>query len=132
MKGYIDSLEHLGHLMSSVPAVNTVLGSLTKSFNNFVVRYNMNSYDKYVDELHVMLKNAEKYVSSKNVVLSLHMIREGNVRKNNKSYSKGEGRSKGRKKISPIPKKRDPHKECIVLSVWKDWTLEEEFSFLLG
>nr|GEU40968.1 zinc finger, CCHC-type [Tanacetum cinerariifolium] len=46
MKCYIDRLERLGHPMPHVLAVNTILGSLPKSFDNFVMNYNMNVCDK--------------------------------------------------------------------------------------
>ncbi|GJY40881.1 retrotransposon protein, putative, ty1-copia subclass [Tanacetum coccineum] len=76
MKSYTNKLEHLRHPM---PHVLASLG-----------------------ELHAMLKTAEKNVSYKSVVPSLHMIREGGVKK--KSQKKGKGKSKDRKKFPPPPK----------------------------
>ncbi|PWA95798.1 zinc finger, CCHC-type [Artemisia annua] len=54
MKSYIDKLEHLGHPMPHVLAVNTILGSLAKSLDNF-----MQGWDKTLGELHAMLKTAD-------------------------------------------------------------------------
>ncbi|GKA61462.1 retrovirus-related pol polyprotein from transposon TNT 1-94 [Tanacetum coccineum] len=56
----ISRLERLGHPMPHVLAVNTILGSLPKSFHNFVMNYNMNVCDKTLGELHAILKTAEK------------------------------------------------------------------------
>ncbi|GKA63450.1 hypothetical protein Tco_0763056 [Tanacetum coccineum] len=81
----------------------------------------MNAYDKTLGELHVMLKTIEKNVPSNNVILSLNMIREGGVRI--KLWSKGKGRSKGMKKISPLPKKKNPTKnvECFHYRRIRHW-----------
>ncbi|GJV62139.1 hypothetical protein Tco_1468239 [Tanacetum coccineum] len=95
MKSYIDKLERLAHLLPHVITVNTVLGSLPKLFDNFTMNNKMRAWDnKSIEELHSMLKTAEKNVSYKSVVSSLHMIREGRV--NNKSWKKGKGRSKAK------------------------------------
>ncbi|GJX64723.1 hypothetical protein Tco_0299066 [Tanacetum coccineum] len=67
MKSYTDNLEHLGYPMPHVLAVNTI------------------------PELHAMLKTSKKNVPSKSVVLSLHMIRDGGVKK--KSWKKGKGKT---------------------------------------
>ncbi|GJU37568.1 retrotransposon protein, putative, ty1-copia subclass [Tanacetum coccineum] len=100
IKSYVDKLECLGHPLPHVLAVNIVLGSLPKLFDNFFMNYNMQGWDnKSLGELHSMLKTAEKNVSSKSVVSSLHMIREGGVNKK-------------------------------VLPLCKDSTLEEELSLL--
>ncbi|GJU93819.1 hypothetical protein Tco_1318575 [Tanacetum coccineum] len=77
MKSFIDKLEHLGHPWSHVLAVNTVLGSVTKSFDNFVMNYNMHGWDnKSLGELHLMLKTAKKNVLSKSVVSSCTKLKE--------------------------------------------------------
>ncbi|PWA55806.1 zinc finger, CCHC-type [Artemisia annua] len=81
MKSFIDRLERLGHPMSRVLVVNTNLGSLPKSFDNFVMNYNMQGWDKTLGELHATLKIVEKNVSSKSAVPSLHMIRDRGVKK---------------------------------------------------
>ncbi|PWA52116.1 zinc finger, CCHC-type [Artemisia annua] len=56
MKSFIDWLECLGHPMPYVLAVNTILGSIPKSFNTFVMNYNMQGWDMTLKELHSMLK----------------------------------------------------------------------------
>ncbi|GKF61872.1 hypothetical protein Tco_0181926, partial [Tanacetum coccineum] len=65
---YIDKLEHLGHPMPYVLAVNTILDLLPNSFDSFVMNYNMQGWDKTFRELHVVLKTAKKNVRSKSVV----------------------------------------------------------------
>nr|GEU71297.1 zinc finger, CCHC-type [Tanacetum cinerariifolium] len=69
-----------------------------------------------------MLKTTEKNVSSKIVVSSLHMIREGGV--NKKSWKKRKGMSKGWKKVPPPPKKESIAKDaecfhCRKIRHWK-------------
>nr|GEU68847.1 hypothetical protein [Tanacetum cinerariifolium] len=71
--------------------------------------------EKSLGELHSMLNTAKTNVLSKQVVLNMHMIMEGDVRKNNKSYSEGKRRSKGKQKISLPPKKESTvnNAECF-------------------
>ena len=59
MKSYIDRLERLGTPMPTRLAVNTILGSLPKSYDNFVMNFNMQGWEKSLSELHLMLKTAE-------------------------------------------------------------------------
>ncbi|GJR67419.1 hypothetical protein Tco_0013484 [Tanacetum coccineum] len=90
MKSYIKNLERLGHHMPHVLAVNTVLGSLPKSFVNFVMNYKMQGWDnKSLGELHAMLKTTEKNMPSKMLVPSLHMISDGGVKKSLGKRGKG-------------------------------------------
>ncbi|PWA94636.1 zinc finger, CCHC-type [Artemisia annua] len=93
MKSFIDKLEHLGHPMPHVLAVNTIFGWIRLHAR----------MDKTIRELHVMLKTAEMNVSSKSIVPRLHMIRDGGVKK--KSSKKRKGNFE-RKKVPPPPKKR--------------------------
>ncbi|GKA98083.1 hypothetical protein Tco_0825977 [Tanacetum coccineum] len=106
MKSYIDRLERLRHPMPSVLVVNTIVGSLPNSFDNLFMNYNMNGWEKSLGELYSMINTAKMNVLSKQVVPSMHMSMEGDVRKNNKSYSKGKRSSKDKKKILPPLKRR--------------------------
>ncbi|GKB51286.1 hypothetical protein Tco_0902039 [Tanacetum coccineum] len=115
IESYVDKLERLGHPMPHVLADNIVLCSLPNLFDNFVMNYNMQGWDnKSLRELHKMFKIAKKNVPSKTVVPSLHMIRDRGVKK--KSWKKGKGKSKNRKKFLLSPKKESVAKQadCLI------------------
>ena len=59
MKGYIEHLNRLGFPLSQELATDLILNSLLDSYGQFVINYNMNEMDKYISELHTMLKTAE-------------------------------------------------------------------------
>ncbi|KAD4585845.1 hypothetical protein E3N88_23446 [Mikania micrantha] len=81
MKGYIDQLNKLGYPLSNEMAADFILNSLPKSYDQFVMNFNMNAWEKTVPELHGMLKTAEMNVPSKfNQVLT---VRSAGVRKPN-------------------------------------------------
>ncbi|GKC16216.1 retrotransposon protein, putative, ty1-copia subclass [Tanacetum coccineum] len=80
MKGYINNLECLGHLVSLRLSVSLILIGLRKEFDSFVQNYNMHSMGKTVNELHAMLKLHEKTMP-KNNAPALHAIRAGKVQK---------------------------------------------------
>ena len=65
MKSYIDRLERLGTPMPTQFAVNTISGSLPKSYDNFFMNFNMQGWEKSLSELHLMLKTAEQNIPSK-------------------------------------------------------------------
>ena len=69
MKGYLDQLERLGALLSKKLAIDTILGSLPSSYDQFVMNYNMHNMDKSITELLGMLKNARKSIPKSNDVL---------------------------------------------------------------
>ncbi|GJR25022.1 hypothetical protein Tco_0973549 [Tanacetum coccineum] len=72
------SLEHFDVVTRNCDVVSmeySMLGSLPKSFDNSVMNYNMNGWDKTLGELHAMLKTNEKNLSSKNLVPSLNFVR---------------------------------------------------------
>ena len=60
MKGYLDQLERLGALLSKELAIDTILGLLPSSYDQFVMNYNMHNMDKSITELLGMLKNGKK------------------------------------------------------------------------
>nr|GEU98665.1 retrotransposon protein, putative, Ty1-copia subclass [Tanacetum cinerariifolium] len=85
MKGYIDNLEHLGHLVTLGFGVSLILIGLCKEFDGFVQNYNMYSLGKTIIELRAMLKLHEKTLP-KNNALSLHAIRAGHWKRNCPQY----------------------------------------------
>ncbi|GKA25399.1 zinc finger, CCHC-type containing protein [Tanacetum coccineum] len=105
MKGCIDNLEHLGHLMSLGLAVSLILIGLRKEFDDFVQNYNMHSMGKTVNELHAMLKLYEQTLP-KNNAHALHAIRAGKKGKNKLAYAP-------KPKIPPPPKRENPAKDSI-------------------
>ncbi|GJR63154.1 zinc finger, CCHC-type containing protein [Tanacetum coccineum] len=65
MKGYLDTLEHLGYAMPNELGVSLILNSLNKDYDQFVQNYNMHSMGKTIAELHVMLKLYKKGIPKK-------------------------------------------------------------------
>ncbi|GKE62195.1 hypothetical protein Tco_1512562 [Tanacetum coccineum] len=129
MKGYIDNLERLGHLVTLGLAVSLILIGLRKEFNAFVQNYNMHSLGKTVNELHAMLKIHEQTLTlPKNNAPALHAIRACKVQ-NGKKHKKSEpqmtargqnqrnGKNKHayapKPKIPPPPQREDPAKDSI-------------------
>ncbi|GJY77046.1 hypothetical protein Tco_0482162 [Tanacetum coccineum] len=123
MKGSIDNLERLGHLVSLGLAVSLILIGLRKEFDNFVQNYNMHSMGKTVNELHAMLMLYEQTLPN-----ALHTIRAGKVQKGNKHKkpqpqmaARGQNQRKGKNKLAyapkpkipPPPKREDPAKYSI-------------------
>ena len=87
MKGLIDQLDKLGAPISHELATDLIPGSLPKSYDQFVINYNMNHMEKSIAELHGMLKNVETNIQKTNPVL---MVQKGEV-------IKIEGKGKGNK-----------------------------------
>ena len=69
MKGCLNQLERLGAPLSKELAIDTILGSLSSSYDQFVMNYNMHNMDKSITELLGMLKNAKKSIPKSNDVL---------------------------------------------------------------
>nr|GEU51822.1 hypothetical protein [Tanacetum cinerariifolium] len=134
MKGYIDNLERLRHLVTLGHGVSLILIGLRKEYDGFVQNYNMHSMGKIVNELHAMLKLHEQTMPQSNAP-ALNAIRAGKVQKGNKhkkSHSqkgaKGQNQGKGKfvpkPKIPPPPKRENPAKdsichECGKIGHWK-------------
>ncbi|XP_071694735.1 uncharacterized protein [Rutidosis leptorrhynchoides] len=89
MKSYIDQLERLGSSIGPELAIDLILNSLPKSYDQFVLNYNMNNLEKSISELHLMLKTTEKNIPSK--TSKVLMIREGKIKK---PQAKGKGKGK--------------------------------------
>ena len=59
MKSYLDHLEKLSIEINYELATDLILQSLSNSYDQFVLNYNMHDMEKSITELHVMLKTAE-------------------------------------------------------------------------
>nr|GFA54784.1 zinc finger, CCHC-type [Tanacetum cinerariifolium] len=115
MKGYIDNLERLGHLVTLGLGVSLILNGLCKEYDGFVQNYNMHSMGKTVNELHAMLKLHEQTLPKSNAP-ALNAIRAGNG-KNKQAYAP-------KPKIPLPPKRENPVKdyichECGEIGHWK-------------
>ena len=105
MKGYIEHLDRLGFPLSQELATDLILNSLPDSYGQFVMNYNMNEMDKFISELHTMLKTAEQNIKSKpGHVL---MVQNGKGFKG-KGKGKGKGKSNSQPKPKPEPKAKAP------------------------
>ncbi|KAI3708868.1 hypothetical protein L2E82_38397 [Cichorium intybus] len=133
MKSHIDHLARLGVVMPEELATDMILNSLTKSFDPFVMNYNMNGLNKTIPELHGMLITAEKNLPKKTT--QVLMIKEGGTKRTRPEHptnSKGKGKAKvvkgkGKKVVQPSrpPKKKakvakeDACFECGKVGHWK-------------
>nr|GEX33260.1 retrotransposon protein, putative, Ty1-copia subclass [Tanacetum cinerariifolium] len=88
MKGYIDNLEHLGHLVTLGLGISLILIGLRKEFDGFVQNYKMHSLGKTINELHAMLKLHEQTLP-KNNALALYVIRAAELLKKKKKAASG-------------------------------------------
>ncbi|KAL7603132.1 hypothetical protein Lser_V15G19849 [Lactuca serriola] len=116
MKPYVEQIACLKFVFGDELATDVILALLPKSFNQFVMNFKMNDWERSINELYNMLKNVEANIKKfgNNQLL---MIREGQISKkktgNNigkgkgKAAKKGKGKGKGKGKppsINPIPK----------------------------
>ncbi|KAM1728872.1 hypothetical protein ACFX12_019334 [Malus domestica] len=77
-----------------------ILASLSDSFSQFVMNYNMNKMDSTLSELLNMLVTAEKTMKKENVVGTAAVA----YNKPSSSKPKPQGKGKGKEKKSPTPK----------------------------
>ena len=127
MKSHLDHLERLGSKYPLDLATDMILNSLPKSYDSFIMNYNMNDWEKSISELHSMLKTAENNIPKKpsNVL----MIREGKIKKPKPTNFKAKTKFvKGKgKKVAPVPQPKKKDKvakedvcfECGVIGHWK-------------
>ncbi|GJS38934.1 putative RNA-directed DNA polymerase [Tanacetum coccineum] len=107
MKAYLDQMERLGYPMPLVLGVNMILTSLSKDYDQFMQNYNMHGMGKTIDELHAMLKLAEKGIPKK--TLAVLAIRQGQIQKpKSQARGKGKQRGKGKSKLAYDPKHKIP------------------------
>lgn len=59
MKSYFDKRRNLGVEFPNDSAIDIPLNSLSSSYHQFIMNYNMNNLDKTLMELHGMLKSAK-------------------------------------------------------------------------
>ncbi|KAK8685865.1 hypothetical protein V6N13_124898 [Hibiscus sabdariffa] len=65
MMGYIQALEKMGFPLNIELAIDVVLQSLSDSFNQFVLNFNMNEINKTLTQLLGMLRTAERTAHEK-------------------------------------------------------------------
>ncbi|KAM1048805.1 hypothetical protein ACFX2C_027980 [Malus domestica] len=104
MIGLIEQLENLGTPLDGELAQDFILASLSNSFSQFVMNYNMNKMDITLSELLNMLVTAEKTMKKENIVGTAAVA----YNKPSSSKAKPQGKGKGNEKKSPTPK---PHGE---------------------
>ncbi|PKI48303.1 hypothetical protein CRG98_031305, partial [Punica granatum] len=86
MIGYVETLGRLGFPLGQELATNLILQSLPNSYNQFVMNYNMNDYNKPLPELLGMLRTTEQDISKGTPVLMVQGTKK-----------KGKGKKKGKK-----------------------------------
>nr|KAJ0208644.1 hypothetical protein LSAT_V11C400177410 [Lactuca sativa] len=126
MKSYMDQLERLGSPYPQDLAADIILNSLPKSYNAFIMNYNMNGWEKHISKLYGMLKTAGKNIPSKTP--QVLVIREGKVKKNKGKNFKGKPQaSKGKGKKAPQnspPNKKEKvakYDTCFKCGVVRHW-----------
>ncbi|KAK8600835.1 hypothetical protein V6N12_050683 [Hibiscus sabdariffa] len=103
MMGYIQTLEKLGFALNNELAVDVVLQSLSDSFNQFVLNFNMNEINKTLPQLLGMLRTAEGNMK-KGGSKSILMVREAKGKGKKVAKSKGTGKTKPKGKEALKPK----------------------------
>ncbi|KAM1310402.1 hypothetical protein ACFX15_006743 [Malus domestica] len=98
--GFIEQLENLGTPLDGELAQDFILASLSDSFAQFIMNYNMNKMDSTLSELLNMLVTAEKTMKKENVVGTSAVV----YNKPSSSNAKPQGKGKGKEKKPPTPK----------------------------
>nr|KAJ0191599.1 hypothetical protein LSAT_V11C800425560 [Lactuca sativa] len=75
----MDQLDRLSSPYLQYLATYMILNSLPKSYDTFIINYNLNGWDKPISELHLFLKVVEKNIQSKTP--EVLMICEGQIKK---------------------------------------------------
>ncbi|KAK9025004.1 hypothetical protein V6N11_064905 [Hibiscus sabdariffa] len=100
--GYIQMLEKLGFALNDELAIDVILQSLSDSFNQFVLNFNMNEINKTLPQLLGMLRTAEsnmKKGGSKSVLMVCVAKEKG--KKVAKSKGIGKTKPKGKEALKP-------------------------------
>ncbi|KAK8609538.1 hypothetical protein V6N13_061986 [Hibiscus sabdariffa] len=103
MMGYIQTLEKLGFPLNDELAIDVVLQSLSNSFNQFMLNFNMNEINKTLPQLLGMLRTAESN-KKKNGSKSVLMVRVAKRKGKKVAKSKGIGKTKPKGKNALKPK----------------------------
>ncbi|KAK8606395.1 hypothetical protein V6N13_030678 [Hibiscus sabdariffa] len=103
MMGYIQTLEKLGFALNDELAIDVILQSLSDSFNQFVLNFNMNEINKTLPQLLGMLRTAESNMK-KGGSKSVLMVRVAKEKGKKVAKSKGSGKTKPKGKEALKPK----------------------------
>ncbi|KAK8516079.1 hypothetical protein V6N12_013488 [Hibiscus sabdariffa] len=107
MMGYIQTLEKLGFALNDELAIDVVLQSLSDSFSQFILNFNMNEIEKTLPQLLGMLRTAEgnmKKGGSKSVLMVHEAKGKGKGKGKKVAKSKGLGKTKPKGKEALKPK----------------------------
>ena len=127
MKSYIDQLERLGFPIGRELGTDLILSSLTSSYDQFILNYNMNNLDKTMVELHGMLKTAQSNMAKGKQATSVLAIKEGGIKKKKANHPKGKGKGKaGKANYQPKVKGNDKS------SIPQKKTLDDASCFYCG
>src|SRR3954464_3996841 len=105
MMGYMQGLDRLGNPLTPESATDTILGSLSPSFNSFITNFHMHGMEKKPTELHGMLKIVEQDIKKG----THQVVMVQNKAKFKKYWSKKKANPKGKDKdviptLAPTPK----------------------------
>ncbi|KAK8600861.1 hypothetical protein V6N12_050709 [Hibiscus sabdariffa] len=103
MMGYIQAFEKLGFPLNIELVIDVVLQSLSDSFNQFVLNFNMNKINKTLPQLLGMLRTAESN-KKRNGSKSILMVRVAKRKRKKVAKSKGIGKTKPKGKNALKPK----------------------------
>src|SRR3954463_1663561 len=114
MSGHANKLQSLGIVIPNSLGIHRVLQSMSPSYKNFVMNYNMQNMDKTLPELFSMLKSTEVEIKKEHQVLLVNKTTK--FKKQGKSKQKGNFK-KGSKKVAAPAKKTKagpkPDTECF-------------------
>ncbi|KAK1652932.1 hypothetical protein QYE76_070737 [Lolium multiflorum] len=102
MSGHAKKLSDLGIVISNKLGINRVLQSLSPSYKNFVMNYNMQNMNKELPELFSMLKSAEIEIQKEHQVLMVN--KTTSFKKQGKPNNKGNFKKGGKKAAAPPEK----------------------------
>ncbi|KAK1642288.1 hypothetical protein QYE76_060093 [Lolium multiflorum] len=102
MSGHAKKLQDLGITIPNALGIHRVLQSLSPSYKNFVMNYNMQCMNKTLPELLSMLKTAEVEIKKEHQVLMVN--KTTSFKKRGKPKEKGKFKKGGKKAVAP-PKK---------------------------
>jgi hypothetical protein len=107
-------LAKLGFPYSQQTATDTILHSLHSGFNQFKMNYNMNGWDKTLEELHSMLLTAEKDVAIVGTKKDVLMVqKDKGFKKGGKQKKKTASKGKSKRIAKPKDKGPPPDTKCF-------------------
>ncbi|XP_068305094.1 uncharacterized protein [Pyrus communis] len=104
MIGFIEQLENLSTPLDGELVQDFIIASLSNSFSQFVMNYNMNKMDNTLSELLNMLVTAERTMKKESVVGTATVVHN----KPSSSKAKPKGKGKGKEKNSSMKEKFYP------------------------